>query len=301
MAAKNNILGSARNVRLRRTSAENLGILVTGAGKRTGLAREGRSLPPSTGTWRFLRACMVCGIALACPTTGFASVTYSGTSQDLGSGWRTSTVSKIDIDPNDVLGSDGWYVAGNSGSELVPTYITSLIANGSVFGGNGSYASIDNPLTTPGSSPSTIVSGTLNPFPGNGSTAIDLTFTFGADVPAVIQVGLMIDNLDIAGYNPSALQVVQNGGPGASAVVATTGALYNNRIPDWVFFDIQAQPGQTYNVLVTGGPNGCGCLGAVSFDGSSGVPEPSSFGLAGIGLGLLAGAVRRYRFARGCI
>jgi hypothetical protein len=250
-------------------------------------------MPPPTGIWRLLRASMLCGIVLACSRTGFASVTYAGTSLDLGSGWRTSTVSKIDIDPNDVLGSDGWYVAGNSGSELLPTYITSLVPNGSVFGGNGSYASIDNPLTTPGPSPSTIVSGTLNPFPGSGSTAVDLTFTFGADVPAMVQVGLMIDNLDIAGYNPSALQVVQSGGPGASVVVDTTGALYNNRIPDWVFFDIQGQPGQTYNVLVTGGDNGCACLGAVSFDSSSQVPEPSSFGLAGIGLGLVAAALRR--------
>lgn len=251
----------------------------------------------STGTASLFWALIFAGLGLATSSTGFASVTYAGTTLDLGSGWRTSTVSKIDIDPNDVLGSDGWYVAGNSGSEMLPSYLTSLIPNGDVFGGNGGYASIDSPLTTPGPSPSTIISGTLNPFPGTGNTAVDLTLTFGEDVPSLVQVGLMIDNLDIAAYNPSALQIVQVGGPGASAVVATTGALYNDRIPDWVFFDIQAQPGETYNVLGTGGVNGCACLGAVSFDSGADVPEPSSLELAVIGIGLLAGALTHSRRA----
>jgi hypothetical protein len=104
----------------------------------------------------------------------------------------------------------------------------------------------------------------------------------------------MVDNLDIAAFNPSSLQVVQDGGPGASAVVDTTGLDYNNRIPDWVYFDIQAQPGETYDVVVAGGPNGCACLGAVSFDSAdSAVPEPSSFGLVAVGAALLAAAALR--------
>jgi hypothetical protein len=247
-------------------------------------------------TLRFLRAFSLCGVLLGLSTSGFAgTITYAATDFDLGSGWRTSTVSKTDIDANEVLGTDGWYVAGNDGSTDLPAYLTSLITNSSIYGGNSSYASIDNPNTTPGLTPSLIQSGTLNPFPGDGSTTIDLTFTFGVIVPSVVQLGLMIDNLDIAAYNPDALQVIQVGGPGASSVVATTGALYNNRIPDWVFFDIQAQPGQTYEVIVTGGTNGCACLGAASFD-SAGVPEPSSFSLAGVGAAFFAAAaLRRYR------
>jgi hypothetical protein len=243
----------------------------------------------STGTWRLSLACMVCGLLLGASTTCFASsITYVGSDVDLGSGWRTSTVLKDDIDGNNVLGSDGWYVAGGSGSQMLPAYITSLVPNSSVYPGNGGYFSIDNPLTMPGPSPSTIVSGTLNPFPGTGNATIDLSFTFGANVPAIVRLGLMIDNLDIAGYNPSALQVVQNGGPAASTVVDTTGTLFNDRIPDWLYFDIQAQPGATYDVLVSGGPNGCACLGAASFDSVSDVPEPSSFELAGLGAALLA-------------
>jgi ketosteroid isomerase-like protein len=50
---------------------------------------------------------------------------------------------------------------------------------------------------------------------------------------------------------------------------------------------------------VTGGPNGCACLGAVSFDSDpAAVPEPSSFGLAGIGGLLLAAATARGRAGR---
>lgn len=64
--------------------------------------------------------------------------------------------------------------------------------------------------------------------------------------------------------------------------------LFNDRILDWLYFDIQAQPGTTYDVLVSGGPNGSACLGAASFDSVSDVPEPSSFELAGLGAALLA-------------
>jgi hypothetical protein len=253
-------------------------------------------MPYTRRTQCFLRSFTLSGVLLGLSTSGFAgTITYITTDFDLGSGWRTSTVPKTDIDPNDVLGTDGWFVAGNEGSTEIPAYLTSLIANGAVYGGNSGYASIDDPNTTPGLTPSLIQSGTLNPFPGTGSTTIDLTFTFGAIVPSMVQLGLMIDNLDFTIYNPDALQVIQVGGPGASSVVDTTGALYNDGIPDWAFFDIQAQPGETYEVIVTGGANACACLGAVSFD-SAGVPEPSSFSLAGIGAAFFAAAaLRRYR------
>lgn len=234
-------------------------------------------------------------ILLGASTTVFAgTVTFATTDQDLGSGWRTSSVAKSDIDGDNVLGTDGWFVAGGAGSTSLPSYLTSLTTNPNVYPGNSNYISIDDPTTTPGATPSTLVSGTLNPFPGTGSTAVDVTFTFGASVPFTVRVGLMIDNLDITGYNPAALQIVQESGPGASAVVDTTGGAFNNRVPDWVYFDLQAQPGETYDVVVTGGPNGCACLGAVSFDSSASVPEPSSFWIVGLGaVSLAAVALRR--------
>ena len=249
--------------------------------------RKGK-MTSSMITARLLRGCMVFAAMACVPASALASVSYTDTDVDLGSGWRTASVAKTDIDSDGVLGSDGWYVFGGSGSEVLPAYIASLISNSSVYPGNGSYAFIDDPFTTPGGSPSLLQSGTLNPFPNPDPTAIDVSFTFGAGVPAVVQLGLMIDNLDNPGYNPGALQITQAGG-GSSAIIDTTGSSFNNQIPDWVFFNILAQPGETYNVVVTAGPFGCACLGAISFD-SSPVPEPSSAGLFSAGAGLLAAA-----------
>ena len=84
-------------------------------------------------------------------------------------------------------------------------------------------------------------------------------------MPGTVQLGLMIDNLDGGGFNPSSLKVVQAGGPGASAVVDTTGASYNDRIPDWLFFDIQAQPGEPGDLRrdCLRRPNGCACRGCI--------------------------------------
>ena len=252
-------------------------------------------MSPSTRTQSLVQTCTLFGLLLGASTTSTAAViTYAGADVDLGAGWRTSTVPKNDIDGNNVLGSDGWFVPGGQGSQLMPAYLTSLAHNGFSYAGNPSYFSIDDPNTTPGATPSFIESGTLNPFPGTGGGIVDLSFTFGAGVPGTVRVGLMIDNLDNVFYNPYALQAVQDGGPAASAIVYTIGGTYNDRVPDWVYFDIQgAQTGETYDVLVSAGAAGCACLGAVSFD--SPVPEPSSFGLVGIGAGFLAAAVLRRR------
>ena len=243
-----------------------------------------------------LRACSLGAMLLGMSASGYAgSINYVGTDLDLGGGWRTSPVPKNDIDNNNVLGSDGWYVAGAAGSIQLPVYLTLFSDLGnSVYPGNSGYASIDDPNTTPGASPTMLQSGTLNPFPSGPS--VDLVFTFGGSVPNVVRLGLMIDNLDIIGFNPSGLQVVQVGGSG-SAVVSTTSGAYNDQIPDWVYFDLQAQPGETYSVIVSPGDFGCACLGATAFDSVS-APEPSTFGLAGLGAVWLSAAAlgRRCRF-----
>jgi hypothetical protein len=254
---------------------------------------------PSAGTTRIFRLGLI-GAALLCAATpGHAgTITYVTTNFDLGAGWRTASDPKYDIDGNNVLGTDGWFVAGANGSTQLPFYLTSLTTDPNVFGGNPSYAMIDNPATTPGASPTTIRSGTLNPFPGSGVQNVDVRFTVGPDVPAAVAVGVMIDNLDLDGYNPSSVQLVQEGGGGSSSIIDTTGATYHDRNPDWLMFMISgAQSGQTYDVLVGGGvlgsPYDCACLGAVSFDS---VPEPSSFMLTG--LGAIAGAVFAIRRRR---
>ncbi len=144
-----------------------------------------------------------------------------GTLADLGSGWRTATLSKgtLSLSGDNILGEAGYWVFGGNAKTQKPNFFTAVTASGSVYGGNGGYISIDNPVTTPGASPSTLVTGTLNPFVGGWNT--DFSFILTGIVPSLIRIGLMVDNLDIAGYNPSGLQVLQTNGSAAGPQVAT--------------------------------------------------------------------------------
>jgi hypothetical protein len=93
-------------------------------------------------------------------------------------------------------------------------------------------------------------------------------------IPYRIRVGVMIDGLDSSAPNPSAIYLQQIAGASwTSAVIDTTGALYNNRQPDWLFFDIVgAQAGDQYQVYENAGLTSAGqnseqiTLQAVSFD-----------------------------------
>jgi hypothetical protein len=234
----------------------------------------------------------------AMPALAVPVITSPGVLMDLGSGWRTSSVSKaaLALDGNGVLGNDGYWTFGSNGKTLKPAYISTVSIANSVYGGNSSYALIDNPTTTPGASATTVLSGTLNPTV-RGLDGV-FTFTLSGTVPSLIRVGLMIDNLDVAAYNPAALQLVDTTNSISGPSVATTSSAFNDRVPDWVFFDIASgAAGEVFTVDVSSGTNGCNCLGAVSFDSSSAtsVPEPSSVAVLGLGLASLLAAARRSR------
>lgn len=223
------------------------------------------------------------------------TVAYVGSDLNLGSGWRTSSVAKTDIDGDGVLGSDGWIVVGSAGSTSLPAYLTGVSTNTAIFGGNEGYYSIDDPLTTPGVTPGTLVSGTWNPGASSGTPLTLVSFTLGGTIPTTIQIGLMIDNLDRNDLIPPSLGVVQTDGT-ASAVANTSGAQYRNRTPDWVYFQITGVAGNQFAIQSYGSSLGVVTLGAVSFDSST-VPEPSTFAMFGFGMAAV-GVVRIRRSAR---
>ena len=254
-------------------------------------------------------ACLVTAalaIGIIGPANAVPTITTPGSLMDLGAAWRTGSVSKdgLDLDGNGVLGNDGYWTFGANASALQPSYISGVAIAASVYAGNGLFARIDNPSTTPGPSPTTYTSGTLNPFVDGVYT--DFSFTLSGDVPGLIRIGLMIDNLHDASYNPSALQIVDTTDDVSGPLIATTSAAFNDGNPDWVFFDIAGgSAGDEFAVEVYAGSVGCNCLGAISFDsasvntagpvsGSISLVEPNSGALLGFGLvGLLATTRRR--------
>jgi hypothetical protein len=238
-------------------------------------------------------------LAMALPATAATSINYVGELTNM-TGWRTASVDKagLDLAGTNVLGTAGWYVPGGQGTLSQPAFVTGFAPTGAVYPGNGTYIEIDNPDTTPGTSPSTLLSGTFNPFPGTGNAFPTFIFTVGAGAPGQIRIGVMTDNLDIAGYNAAGLQLTD--GNVSSSFVDLTAGIYNDRGPDWHFFDIiGARSGDVFSLNVTGGPNGCACVGAVSFDTGT-VPEPDSWALMIAGFGIVGAVSRRRRalFAR---
>ncbi|HEX4122237.1 MAG TPA: choice-of-anchor Q domain-containing protein [Verrucomicrobiae bacterium] len=201
------------------------------------------------------------------PGAPLLNIQYAGVQQDLGSGWRTPSVSKpLDIDGDNILGSDGYYLVNLP--PVLPAYISQATILTSTSPGDPNYASVDDP-THPGSLFGT---GTMNPFPGSGSSADLFSFEISTNaVPNILRVGLMVDNLDDAGYNAASLELLLANGAGAvTGQVATISSSFNDRTPDWVFFDIQGpESGDVFLVRGTGGPYGAATLGGVAFDSAS--------------------------------
>lgn len=103
----------------------------------------------------------------------------------------------------------------------------------------------------------------------------------------------MVDNTDGTEWNDVAIQLIGSVS-GAGPEVSLTGAEYNDRIPDWVFFVLTgAAAGETISVVGYAGAGGHDELGAVAFDTVSSVPEPASLGVLFTGVAALVAGRRR--------
>jgi hypothetical protein len=225
------------------------------------------------------------------------SITYIGSLIDVPFGWRTSVPSEFNLSGLNILGADGYYIPGTNERILAPSYVVDLSIGYEVDPGAGGNALIDDPSTTPGPDPSTIVSGTSAQTPGSGFSAATFSFTLGGTVPSLIQVGILEDNLQDPANNSSAVQLAGSGDL-ASSLVSLTDPDQNDGVPDWYFFDIVGGVAdQTFSVVNTSGQN-CACLGGVTFDSSTmfaGVPEPTTWTLMLAGFGGLGAALRTRR------
>jgi YVTN family beta-propeller protein len=189
-------------------------------------------------------------------------LSYTGTQFSVGSAWRTLSLAKpFDLDEDNVLGSDGYYVIGNNQRTNQPAYVASWSQPTSTYGGSSGYAYIDDPAVVPPGT-ATIYSGTANP---SGSDVLIFSFVLGATAPEHFRLGMMMDGVDNASYNPDSVQLKVIGGGGLqTAVISTTGASYNDSNPDWLFFDvINFSAGSEIGVYSSGGFN---TLQAFAFD-----------------------------------
>ena len=199
----------------------------------------------------------------ATPTRA-ADISYAGTMNNVQSGWRYVNFGKpLDLDGDNIFGTDGYFMVNRA--PVLPNYVESAAILTSTYPGNSLYYQIDDPTNDP----ERFITGTMNPFPGTGLSADIFQFTLNTNaVGRTIRVGLMVDNLDIAAYNAASLTLVQTSGAGTTnGPIDTTSPVFNDRNPDWVFFDLTGTAaGDTFIVRGTGGINGAATLGGVSFD-----------------------------------
>jgi len=212
-------------------------------------------------------------ITLFCGAVSAQTLSNSGINQDLGRFWRTPTTAKLDVDGNNILGTDGYYVPKSNNQPtqtLVPAYVTGYTLAASVntyssaiVAGNCTYALIDDPtVAQPGA---TMCTGNINRNIASGTQVPLISFTLQGNVPAIIRLAVMMDNYDLTGFNSVAIQV--SDAPAFSPNVATTSAAFKNKNPDWIYFDIVGGlPGQVVTILATAGTNNQAGIGGFALD-----------------------------------
>lgn len=228
-----------------------------------------------------LGALALLSVAVVFSATGSVrgALAIAGSDIDLGSGWRSGAVPS-DIDGNGVLGSDGYIFVRGPIEIVSPGYGTLSAISTQIYSGNEDYSLVDDPLTTPGLTPTTVNGGTWN---GGGTDVNRGRLTLNRDllIGETIRVGLMVDNLDFTNWNPASIRVTDSSGGDSGQI--TLADPTENRVPDWYYFDITGlSNGATVDIYATQGINGGATIGAMSLD-SSVVPEPTTAVLLGLG------------------
>ena len=224
------------------------------------------------------------GIALAATSANAATIAHLGNYIDYGDGWRSTGDPDKDggggvagSDPNgdNAWSSDGYYVANQGAlASSLPGYIASVTDN---RGGISSDALLfDDPTLSIAPVVSADIGGAFwqnAPVTFTLTLAQDATFVISVIFDAHTNPAYYIENIAVAG-------------PGASD--DTTG-LTNDGTADYAFFEVSGNAGDVFTVT-----NGTGfnALAGLGFEAVP-VPEPGTFALALLGLGLIGFRRRR--------
>ena len=240
---------------------------------------------------------MVAVIAMAGVAEGAATITHVGDDVDgTGPNWRTTAVTKpLDVDGNDVYGTDGWLrPVNNPPSASNPSYLTPTYLVAGNYGDSAVY--VDDAALLPGPAVAPDVHSGQMEQSGNTADAIQIDVTSDASFRLGVESDYTSGFLG-TGSSFTSVRVWQSaGGIADTGMIAAPG---KTAVADWMLFDIVgAQAGDQFIVSVESFTNPWGAstishafFDTIPADDGEVVPEPAGLGL--IGLALLA--VRRKR------
>jgi hypothetical protein len=243
-------------------------------------------LTKPTGSLVFL-ALLLMGLTAIPAAAQF--ITYDGAQLNMGGGWRDTTVTKTFATENNIYGNDGYDMVDRFSSD--PTYVSSIVVDGSTYPGNIGYNYIDQPTSSaPYFSGTTYSAITFVNSATPGTVFNAMTFTLTGSVPN-IRLGILYDNSDDSSMvTGTSFRIVESSGGSATSALAPIAT--GNQVADWYFFDITgAAAGESYTIqaINTSSSDENLQVGGITFDPGTGVvPEPSTWAMLLGGLGLLA-------------
>jgi hypothetical protein len=219
------------------------------------------------------------GITFDTITPSQAVIRYAGADIDTQGAWRTSSVVKpLDVDANNIYGTDGWQAGSWAAGVSLPAYATVAVNAPSSFDAandGATYLSLDNP-----NGAGVFESGVH--YYGSAVTGTEQNFyTITLTQAADFRLGIITDHTDFIPISPSQLRVWQAVGGSANSGLIVT--IDRDLDGDYYFFDITGgQAGDTFVVsgVVSTFPedqpigarsNG---LGGITFDS---IPQPNAF------------------------
>jgi hypothetical protein len=224
---------------------------------------------------------VVVAIASMGTVANAATITYVGGQSNFEAhtddptvGWRNATTAKtLDIDGDNIIGTDGYDIAGG-GPEVLPSYVSSATFSG---GHNQLHGFMDDPLDPDGTD---MGAGWTGNSSGN-------TIVFqGSDLTTkTLRLGVLYDSGWSLAWGTQTFTLTQTVGGSASATTPTL-TLAGDGI-DVAYFDVTGvQDGDTLKLTVADVSINWNHMAGVTFD--TVIPEPATMSLLALGgLGLL--------------